>query len=203
VRCARSHEQSPYQSSAEARQVARRCTTRCYRAVTGLICAEPRHASRHHRRLKWGRLRASKRANSRRRIFVVLVASLTAVVQYTAAIRLPSKPAVFIFFSLITASSLPKATSPPSGRTLSHSPTHSYHQDLSPQHTPNSLPPSLQMLAAISPSAHNMSPPIPYAHSPTSGPSLLDSGSPVENKICPGCHLTVMDENGGVVIAFG
>ncbi|KAH8992790.1 hypothetical protein EDB86DRAFT_2930892 [Lactarius hatsudake] len=59
------------------------------------------------------------------------------------------------------------------------------------------------MLAAISPSAHNMSPPIPYAHSPTSGPSLLDSGSPVENKICPGCHLTVMDENGGVVIAFG
>ncbi|KAH9007968.1 hypothetical protein EDB83DRAFT_2236080 [Lactarius deliciosus] len=48
-----------------------------------------------------------------------------------------------------------------------------------------------------------MSPPIPYTHSPTSGPSLLDSGSPVENKICPGCHLTVMDENGGVVIAFG
>ncbi|KAF8274606.1 hypothetical protein EI94DRAFT_1768774 [Lactarius quietus] len=48
-----------------------------------------------------------------------------------------------------------------------------------------------------------MSPPIPYAHSPPSGTSLLDSGPPVENKICPGCHLTVMDENGGVVIAFG
>lgn len=59
------------------------------------------------------------------------------------------------------------------------------------------------MLAAISPSAHIMSPSIPYTHSPTPGTSLLDSGSPVENKVCPGCHLTVMDENGGVVIAFG
>lgn len=24
-----------------------------------------------------------------------------------------------------------------------------------------------------------------------------------ENKVCPGCQLSVMDENGGVVIAFG
>ena len=62
---------------------------------------------------------------------------------------------------------------------------------------------SLQMLAAISPPSHNISQSIPYTHSPTRSSALLDPVSPVENKVCPGCHLTVMDENGGVVIAFG
>ncbi|KAH9998485.1 hypothetical protein BJV74DRAFT_883173 [Russula compacta] len=60
------------------------------------------------------------------------------------------------------------------------------------------------MLAAISPPAHNISQPLPYSHSPTTTAStLLDPVSPAENKVCPGCQLTVMDENGGVVIAFG
>lgn len=60
------------------------------------------------------------------------------------------------------------------------------------------------MLAAISPSPHDLSQSLPYTHSPTTTASLVpDSVSPTENKICPGCQLTVMDENGGVVIAFG
>ncbi|KAI0266711.1 hypothetical protein BC834DRAFT_842865 [Gloeopeniophorella convolvens] len=53
------------------------------------------------------------------------------------------------------------------------------------------------MLATIPPSAHET-----YLHSPTAG-SAADAGSPGENKVCPGCQLTVMNENGGVVIAFG
>ncbi|KAI0298542.1 hypothetical protein BC826DRAFT_104830 [Russula brevipes] len=61
------------------------------------------------------------------------------------------------------------------------------------------------MLATISPPAHNLSQSVPYTHSPTpsAAPSLLDPVSSAENKICPGCQLTVMDDNGGVVIAFG
>lgn len=60
------------------------------------------------------------------------------------------------------------------------------------------------MLAAISPSSHDLSQSLPYTHSPTTPGSLLpDSVSPTESKVCPGCHLTVMDEDGGVVIAFG
>ena len=63
---------------------------------------------------------------------------------------------------------------------------------------------SLHMLAAISPSAHDLSQSMPYSHTRTTSHSALpDLGSPAETKICPGCQQTVMDENGGVVIAFG
>ncbi|KAH9977141.1 kinase-like domain-containing protein [Lactifluus volemus] len=41
------------------------------------------------------------------------------------------------------------------------------------------------------------------SHSPNSASTLIDPVTPVENKTCPGCHLTVLDENGGVVVAFG
>ncbi|KAI0256026.1 hypothetical protein BJV78DRAFT_433609 [Lactifluus subvellereus] len=59
------------------------------------------------------------------------------------------------------------------------------------------------MLAAISPPSHNISQSIPYTHSPTRGSTLLDPVSPVENKVCPGCHLTLMDDRDGVAVAFG
>ncbi|KAI0044212.1 RhoGAP-domain-containing protein [Auriscalpium vulgare] len=36
-----------------------------------------------------------------------------------------------------------------------------------------------------------------------SNADLGEPSSPAENKLCPGCQLTVMNENGGVVIAFG
>ncbi|KAH9994025.1 hypothetical protein BJV77DRAFT_331519 [Russula vinacea] len=60
------------------------------------------------------------------------------------------------------------------------------------------------MLATISPSAHDLSQSMPYSHSRTTSRSALpDLISPSETKTCPGCQQTVMDENGGVVIAFG
>ena len=63
---------------------------------------------------------------------------------------------------------------------------------------------SLHMLAAISPPAHDLSQSMPYSHSRTASRSALpDLSSPAETKTCPGCQQTVMDDNGGVVIAFG
>lgn len=60
------------------------------------------------------------------------------------------------------------------------------------------------MLAAISPPAHDLSQSMPYSHTRTTSRSTLpDLGSTSETKTCPGCQQTVMDENGGVVIAFG
>jgi Rho-type GTPase-activating protein 1/2 len=59
------------------------------------------------------------------------------------------------------------------------------------------------MLATIPPPSHNISQPMSYSHSPNHDSTLIDPVTHVENKTCPGCHLTVMDENGGVVIAFG
>ena len=62
----------------------------------------------------------------------------------------------------------------------------------------------LHMLATISPSAHDLSQSMPYSHSRTTSRSALpDLIPPSETKTCPGCQQTVMDENGGVVIAFG
>jgi hypothetical protein len=63
---------------------------------------------------------------------------------------------------------------------------------------------SLHMLAAISPPAHDLSQSMPYSHTRTTSRSALpDLNPPAETKTCPGCQQTVMDENGGVVIAFG
>jgi hypothetical protein len=63
---------------------------------------------------------------------------------------------------------------------------------------------SLHMLAAISPPAHDLSQSMPYSHTRTTSRSTLPDLSPTpETKTCPGCQQTVMDENGGVVIAFG
>ena len=62
----------------------------------------------------------------------------------------------------------------------------------------------LHMLAAISPPAHDFSQSMPYSHTRTTSRSTLpDLSSPAETKTCPGCQQTVMDDNGGVVIAFG
>jgi hypothetical protein len=82
--------------------------------------------------------------------------------------------------------------------------THGKHlapQRCSPKHTSFSLSP--QMLAAIPPPPYNISQSMTYTHSPNRASAVLDPVSPAENKVCPGCHLTVMDENGGIVIAFG
>ncbi|KAI9458541.1 RhoGAP-domain-containing protein [Russula earlei] len=60
------------------------------------------------------------------------------------------------------------------------------------------------MLAAIPHPTHSLSQSMPYSHSQSPSASAFpESDPPAEDKVCPGCQLTVMDENGGVVIAFG